>query len=67
MPGMSKSARNPTVMMLNQIEIHPPTWCTMILINMEMKDEESLEVTGYPGSYKFGVIWTVDTRMKTAS
>ena len=26
MPGMSKSARNPTVMMLNQIEIHPPTW-----------------------------------------
>ena len=47
MPGMSKSARNPTVMMLNQIEIQPPTWCTMILINM--KDEESFGIIGYLG------------------
>ena len=31
MPGMSKSARNATVMMLNQIEIHPPTWFWIIL------------------------------------
>ena len=42
MPGMSKSARKATVMMLNQIEIQPPTWKGPVIHKMGVERHPNL-------------------------